>query len=335
MIECLQNVYVGNHGLVFDENGDTIGLNNADVSPYAMTVNDYGANTHMHSYMMMKDLKIDEDRKHVKEMIRNKKYIEVEDRPYIYAFHYFNIFVWGHLHDTLNKLEDFEGCDEDFKLAVPLITNHVKDLFLHFELIGYKKEDVFSFSTLNGEVYKFKKLYINKKILAAVMIGNKNWIEKKYIYENPYIKESIEGLKNKKYKLYLSRNNLLNGAAYPNGRKTINEPEVWDILKNKGYIMLNGDEGLIEHIKYFIGADKIIFVHGSMIRNIMFCLNKDVEVWEFYPLAKMFGRHKYMSEDVFQKMSRRMGMMHYYYLPIESEDDWSVRLDLELIKRIS
>lgn len=337
----LQNVYVGNHGTIFDESGKMMGIDN-DFSK------GYGANSHIYSYqcyIISGEFIVKNEEDYTREQILKKNFIEVPDRNYIHAFPYFNVFVWGHLHDTLNNLEDFDNtecADMKFKLAVSSITAHVTDLFLHFELLGYKKEDVFSFPIFNlppfknGKIYKFKNLYVSTVSTGPAFIRNKDWIEKKYIYENPYIKESADELKNKKYKLYLSRNQYHGSASgYKDDRKTVNEPEIWSVLKDKGYIKLDGAEKLIDNIKYFAGAEKIICTHSSMIRNMMFCLNKDVEIWEFYPLAKLKGRHKYAPEDVFQRMSRSMGMQHYYYLPIESGDDWSVRLDLELIKRIS
>ncbi|MFA5154296.1 MAG: glycosyltransferase 61 family protein, partial [Clostridia bacterium] len=305
-----------------------------ELSDFDNLNNNFGANNHLKPFLCFKDnpkiLNLEMDEKNVIDSIINKTYIKADDVPYIHTFHFFNIYVWGHLWDSLNNLEDFEGSNIDFRLAVSQITSHVRDLLLHFDILGYNQSKITSFPW-TGHPYKFPNLYVSNIWSEACYIRNKAWIEKKYINENSHLNESLDELRSKKYKLYLSR------SEYGKNRKTLNEDLVWKILEGKGYIKLNGEEGLIKHIKYFMGAEKIIYTHGSMIKNTAFCLNRDVEIWEFYPLGRMNNKHfpKYGCDNVFQRLNKNMGLNKHFFLPIESDKDQNVILDLELIDRIS
>jgi hypothetical protein len=319
----LQNVFVGNHGIIFDKQGNIIDLN--------LQNDHFGVNSHLRSFMVhQNDSKFDFNLvRHAieaKEQIQNNSFIQVDDDyPYIHAFHFYNIYVWGHLWDSLNNLEDFENSSIDFRLATSQLTTHVKDLDLHFNLCGYKKNHIVSFP-YKGRLYKFKNLYVSTINTPACFIRNKQWIEQKYIHENPYL---IQDKNITNCKLFLSRN------EYGKDRRTLNEDKVWDILQKHGYIKLNGTEGLLQHIKYFSNAISIICTHGSMEKNIAFCLNKDVEIWEFHPFARFASLPAYGADNVFQRMSRHMGINKHFFLPIESDKNQNVELDLDLIMKIS
>lgn len=316
----LQNVYVGNHGIIFNENGEMYDKKDQ-----------LTANSHIRfflGYEKSGQLNLEQDTEVAKNLIKNKMYIEANDSPYIHLFHYFNIYVWGHLWDSLNILEDFEQINNNFKLATSRLTSHVSDLALHFELCGYTKNKILSCPWDGKKMFKFRDLYVSTKYVHPVTIRNKKWLQDKYIFQNKYISDTVEAIKSKEYKLYLSRNN------YGKNRRLVNEEKVWGILKDKGYLKLDGSEGLISHIKYFAGAKKIICTHGSMLKNIAFCLNP-TEVWEFFPLQRMAGSYpQYGSANIFQYMGRQLGI-EYYFLPVESDTNQNINLDLELLKKIS
>jgi hypothetical protein len=326
----LQNVFVGNHGLLYDYNGNILGIKN--LSDFNDLKNDFHVNNNIKSFLCCKNTSnystIQEDQVVIKKSIADKSYTTVNSDNYIYLFHFFNIYVWGHLWDSFNWLEEFENINDNFKLAVPKITNHVKDLQLHFQLVGYDKDRIVSFPNEKGP-YLFPNLFVNTKHTPAVYISNKKWIEKKYIYENPYFK--YKDLEQERYKIYLSRDGYCT-----NMRQTLNEDKVWNILKNKGYIKLNGNEGLLNHIKFFMNAEKIIASHGSLIKNMAFCL-RNPEIWEFYPLGRwrLDNFPRFGSDKVFQSMAKDMGIQKYFFIPVESDKCQNILLDLELIDRIS
>lgn len=331
-IERLENVFVGNHGIIFDSNGNMI---NRDVIFPNNWHEDFGVNNHIKSFMGYKakydDKSLLDDENDIKKAISSNSYFKVDNDNYIHQFHFFNIYVWGHLWDSLGLLEDFENLNINFKLAISQVTHHIPDLFKHFKLVGYDEDKIKSFPFSKGP-YFFPTLYVNKKWIPGTHIKNKKWIEQKYIYNNPEI--DFNELKNERYKLFLSRSKYRDGAKF---RQILNEDIIWNILKDRGYIRLYGDEGLTAHIKYFMNAEKIITAHGSFIRNMAFCL-RDPEIWEFYPMSRYhlenYPRIQGANLDL-QDVAREIGIKRFFRLFIGSDEDGNVELDPILIDRIS
>lgn len=329
-IERLENVFVGNHGIIYDINGNMI---NRGVIFRNKWHEDFGVNNHIKSFMGCKakyDKSLLDDESDIKKAISSNSYFKVDNDNYIHQFHFFDIYVWGHLWDSLGLLEDFENLNINFKLAISQVTSHIPDLFKHFKLVGYDEDKIKSFPFSKGP-YFFPTLYVNKKWIPGAYIKNKKWIEQKYIYNNPEI--DFNELKNERYKLFLSRSRYRDGAKY---RQILNEDIIWNMLKDRGYIRLYGDEGLTSHIKYFMNAEKIITAHGSLIRNMAFCL-RNPEIWEFYPLGRwrLDNFPRFGSDKVFQSMAKDMGIQKYFFIPVESDKCQNILLDLELIDRIS
>ena len=326
----LKNVFVGNHGIIYDNNGDMI---NREIIFSGKTNSNFGVNNHIKSFMSYKAAKYDksllDDENDIKEAIFSDAYQIVDNNNYIHQFHFFDFYVWGHLWDNLGLLEDFENLNIDFKLAISQITPHVSDLFKHFKLVGYEKNKVVSFPSNKGP-YFFPTLFVNKDWNRGAYIRNKKWIEQKYIYNNPEIE--FDKLKDERYKLFLSRSKYKDGAKY---RQILNEDIIWDILKDKGYIRLYGDEGLTDHIKYFMNAEKIITAHGSFVRNMAFCL-RDPEIWEFFPSYRLDMKHFpwfHTSNDL-KMVAKEINLNKYFFIVTESDKDQNIIIDPEFIKII-
>jgi hypothetical protein len=322
----LKNVFVGNHGIIYDNNGDMI---NRD--EILSNSSDFGVNNHIKSFLNHKKRSKTtflDDEDSVKKAISSNSYRIVEDDNYIHLFHFFNLYVWGHFWDSAGLLDDFENVNINFKLAISQITDHVCDIFKHFELLGYKKDRIVSFPNWDSP-YLFPTLFVNKFWVPCAHIKNKKWFEKKYIYDNSEIE--FDKFKNDRYKLFLSRSKYNTSE-----RQILNEDIIWEILKNKGYVKLYGDEGLIDHIKYFMNAEKIITAHGSLVRNMTFCL-RDPEIWEFFPAQRLDMNYfpMFHGSTIFKSMAKDMGLKKYFFVPVESDKKQNIILDPELIHRIS
>jgi capsular polysaccharide biosynthesis protein len=67
----------------------------------------------------------------------------------------------------------------------------------------------------------------------------------------------------------------LNHGAVGYNRKVVNEEtEIMPYLLDKGFTIVKGDEPLLTMINYFHSASEIVFPHGSLIHNAIFCSNR-------------------------------------------------------------
>lgn len=80
------------------------------------------------------------------------------------------------------------------------------------------------------------------------------------------------------YKLYLTRGGF--------GRSIRDEAPLIELLKEKyRFVILNGSESLAETIHYFSNATLILGAHGSLMKNMIWCLKNPVFI-EMTPLTR-------------------------------------------------
>jgi capsular polysaccharide biosynthesis protein len=238
------------------------------------------------------------------------------DINYIYAHHYFNIYVYGHLHDTLQDLSKIEqlglsGC----KLITSPFTAHVNNLDKHFALFGYDINSCHQLD-LNPKVacmYKVPTLYYPSPTAYPSNISRQGYSFLKSKYAPLKIPYS-----NKSDKLYLTRP----GAH----RKVKNETEVVAFLKDRGFFILKGDEPLEQHITLFRNAKTIIGAHGALFKNLIFCEDNPV-ILEFNPSS--------LNNPCYAEgLALSAGLTNYNYILSESDEQHNSTIDIDKLKRI-
>ena len=125
----------------------------------------------------------------------------------------------------------------------------------------------FSFVYLDDDFYYFKDC----EFPQFMNLNDSIKILKQFI--NP--KKNLESSK----KIYITRED----STY---RKIINEGDIVNLLRSKGYKVINPQLYKIdEQIETFANADKIIAPHGSNLANIIFC-KPGTEILEISPVFK-------------------------------------------------
>lgn len=298
----LENSYIGGGGAIYNANGS---LNKDANFNYNFWGNLHNEEARPNNILESQD---------IKKNINLPDYTvkELPDKGnYIYAHHYFNIYVFGHYWDTLQDLSKIETLNLSHKVLItPKVTDHVKDLDLHLELFGYPKENRISLDLPANRpcniLYKVPLLYYPSPTAYPCQVS----------------KEGLEYLRSKYYppwdtyapstKLYLRR-------PKGNTRIVINEEEVVSFLKNKDFTILDGTEGIKEHVRLFRNARVIIGMHGSLFKNLIFS-DKNPLVYEFCPHNR--------EDHNFEGMGKTMGL-DYKWIKTEAGDNHNIKINLD------
>ena len=124
------------------------------------------------------------------------------------------------------------------------------------------------FSYLDDDFYRFE----NSKIPQFLEINNSIKILKFFLSQiNNKINQNNSNLK-----IYVRRED----SFY---RKPLNEADIIDKLKAKGYMILNPQQyDIVDQISLFSNATEIVAAHGSSLANIIFC-KKGTKIYEIRP----------------------------------------------------
>lgn len=112
---------------------------------------------------------------------------------------------------------------------------------------------------------------------------------------------------NKKLKIYVSRQNA-------NYRNLINEDDIIEILKRKGFKIIDTNKmNIFEQIKFFSSAEVVISPTGSALTNTVFC-QKNTKVVEISP------RYQFQYENIFKnRYSEISKNLNLIYKKIEAD----------------
>jgi len=124
-------------------------------------------------------------------------------------------------------------------------------------------------SYLDDDFYKFE----NSKIPQFINIKDSIKILKFFLEQ---ITAKINDEQNNNLKIYIRRED----SFY---RKPVNEADIIQKLKARGYMILNPQHyDIVEQISLFSEAKEIIAAHGSSLANIIFC-KKGTKIYEIKP----------------------------------------------------
>jgi hypothetical protein len=216
---------------------------------------------------------------------KNKKILSLlEDENYVICTHFNNGYNFGNWYETIASLRFVET--SNFKILANRSKHPgVSEIELHFELAGFTEEQLVYYDKSNFVPF-VHNLYcptidrwigttncIRKDLPDTQRLWRDqrfDWIRSRYL-NHAKVKNVLDNIPRK---LYLSRNGLNHGTIGYN-RKVINEEtEIIPYLLDKGFTIVKGDEPLLTMINYFYSASEIVFPHGSLIHNAIFCSNR-------------------------------------------------------------
>lgn len=303
----LKNVLLGPYGTIYDENYNLIPEANYNYSFWSED-------------MPSPESPLD---------AQNKKYLNPPELPhkvepledgvnYVYGCHYFNIYVYGHLHDTLQDLGKIEGLNlsSPILLTSPL-TEHVNNVAEHFSFFGYDLNSIKSISLPKTPscLYRVPTLYYPSPTAypSNVSRGGLDFLRLKY-------PETPKSSKEKELKLYLRR------ASHH--RSVKNEEEVVKFLREHSFTIVTGNETLEEHITLFSSAKIIVGAHGALFKNLIFSTQKP-KVVEFQ--AKSLNNPCYS-----QGLAPAAGLSDYHYVLMDdiggSKTGYHINIDIDILK---
>ena len=258
----LENVYLGPEGAIFDSDKNIILEANFNYIFWKNLSDDLKRPDH--PMQVRNDI-------HKQKLSATKITKLKEGINYIYGHQYFNHYVYGHLWDTFQDLEKIESLNlASKKLITPPLHGPVKDIELHFKLFGFEQKDIEQLDLhrkFSNHAYHVPVLYYPSCTAYPSLMSARgvDYLRKKYF--------KLKTSETPEVKLYLARKTAQ--------RPVINEEQVIANLKNQGFKILFGNEGLKSHIQHFSNASIIVGAHGAMIKNFLFC-KKGTKIIEFF-----------------------------------------------------
>ena len=191
-----------------------------------------------------------------------------DDYTYVDLLHPHGWYCFGEFLDTFGKVFILDKYRKvfDFSKIKLVLYNHtrVTQFKDYFYKLGFTEDNFFFIR--KEDKYFFKQLLFIPNLNFPTHITDylKLWMTKHFVTNFDM---------NKKYYLYLSRNKY--GV-----RCVENDDIVCTYLKSNGFTILYGNETLDQMIDYFAHAEVIIYPHGSLIRNLVFCKKRPL-IYEF------------------------------------------------------
>lgn len=232
----------------------------------------------------------------------------------IYAMSAHGWYPFGHLHDSLLRL--FPWKNHYFKNPRILCSkyNRVVDFPLHLKAFGYDESTILQTAS-KYRLIKVSQLYfgVNEApFWTGLTEAQYRWMLTGYLSLLTEGEKSLPEITG----IYLSRNHV--------GRRgVLNDEDVQNFLKNKGFIVLTGNEDLKEIISLFYRAKTIVGPHGSIFVNTIFC-KKDAKVIEFCPDNR---------RDYSFKGKKKL-VENYQHILIKGDSDFNIKIDLNQLEEL-
>jgi len=304
MIYNLKNVYLSRNGSILDEDFNLI----EDASELFIKWDSFGYENNI----PLKD--------YTENKIKSGNLKKLDNKQYIYAYPYHNIYVYGHLWDSFRQIKEIEENNIKGSLLLGIESRHITNLYHHLDIFGYDRSKTLSCDCMNY-VYFVPNLIVpvDGVYMSRLNKDEFEWLRNRYFYKNKLM--NVSKINNDdKFKLYLSR-----GSSNSDYRSVINDNEVSDFLLKNGYIKITGNESLEEHIYYFSNATHIIGYHGAIFKNCIFCCKQPII-------------HEFCSkncEKCFLNVSDTCEITkNHQQIKIDSDDRYNTTIDIEIIKNI-
>ncbi|CAB9495510.1 glycosyltransferase 61 family protein [Alteromonas macleodii] len=241
----------------------------------------------------------------------DKAYTFNANEQVIYLIHPFGWYPYGHLHDSLQRL--YQWKDVSFSNPKLLCSDfkRVVEFDKHINACGYAFSTVFSASKLT-KLVRVSNLFvgINPAMYTTLTAESYDWLMSGYRSVFGESNNSIPGI-------YLSRNGIKKGA-----RGVINDNEVQEYLKGKGFVIIDGTEPLEKIYQYFSNANCVVAPHGSLLVNTIFC-KRESKIIEFCPNNRPDFSFKNKHKDAF----------NYKHILLEGDESYNIKIPLEMLEQ--
>ena len=228
------------------------------------------------------------------ETVNEHPVYQTVDEDIVYLDYIYDFYNFGEFWDCLMRLI----LSSEKHQNLPLFhvgRNRITQIQKYFDALGFVFPTDYKVYENNGKLYHFKK-----KIYVSVISGRYRGYYDLYsaFYFNKYFNDkyrvkgkwetlqlhhneansSIQAQEDQVYNLYLARGR--------HGRSIRNESKLVDALKEEmGFIVLDGSESLDETLQYFSNARLIVGVHGSLMKNMIWC-QKNAILLELAPSTR-------------------------------------------------
>ena len=169
------------------------------------------------------------------------------------------MYAYGHVHDATQYLKDYEDNGlTGSTLLVRAETPHIFNFFSdHLHTFGFNSLRTLP---LTDKVFFVKEITFSNHDAFPSQIDP----------------DKLEWLREKYYKKYKPEEKFFNKNLFLTRprRVMLNEDEIWNYLKDKNFIKVDGSEGLARHISLFHKPNLVIGCHGSLFRNLLYS-NRD------------------------------------------------------------
>jgi hypothetical protein len=200
-------------------------------------------------------------------------------------------YSFGHIFDYLQKNIAFKKM-ENQEDSLHLISDNrlIKDFNTYLEAFGINPNKCIIPKNL-GEILFFKKIIFPFSPKTYECISHETHIQHINKIKRKTLIHIDEYKNSKEINLYLSRSKNTRW-----GRQIIDEEILLEYLKDKNFIVLNGDESLYEIIFLFSKAKFIFGLHGSLFLNAIYC-NEGCKILELN--SRLTTRYLYKANTRF------------------------------------
>jgi hypothetical protein len=212
---------------------------------------------------------------------------------HVYLLHPFGFFAFGHLFDSLQRLQRCIDVVPRPLRVVHAQASRIIDFDGHMAKFGVGSDELLA---LAGPAW-IPRLWISPWQSHPAQLTAK-------AYDEIYARYTCGTPASPRTRLYLSRNHVR-----PGFRGVSNESELLPIISEHGFEVLTGNEPLAHIVERFYKAEVIMGPHGSLFANVMFC-QEDCRVVEFCPDNRL--------DYSFQKKTKRCKDYRHVALPGDS-----------------
>lgn len=193
-----------------------------------------------------------------KKLSETKEFIEIKSGTTLHLLHPFNRYVFGHMYDTLQKLEIVEKNKLAFNSVLLPGTSGIIDFDIHLKAFGLDKKELIR---SNHGLVKVNYLIFIQPVGHPTSFTPESYEYVRSKYQNYY---GISSDTNPSKKIFLTRKRG-NFRRY-----LLNDDEIYKNLSKEGILYFDGSEKFDEIYHAFSNASHIAGVHGSLFTNNIF-----------------------------------------------------------------
>jgi len=183
------------------------------------------------------------------------------DEEIVYLDYIYGYYNFGEFWDCIRRLL------AESKKPLPLFhvsNSRVTNIEYYFKKLGFNYPTKYQTQEGNNKLYYFNKIHV-----SIINGGCRGYYDKYIAYQFNRVFNPNSISETKSYNIYLARG--------PYGRSLLNESNIVNTLKAKyGFVIIDGSESLETIMQHFTNANIILGVHGSLMKNTIWCKKNPV-----------------------------------------------------------